>query len=98
MSLAFRLRGAIIAQRNRPPARNFYIRVPDRLPHARRWPRKRRSVPRAAGGDRKLWVPGVNNLRPFGRWTFAEFTEVFEIEDAFARLIGALAQPVLQPA
>jgi hypothetical protein len=25
MSLAFRLRGAIIAQRNRPPARNFYI-------------------------------------------------------------------------
>lgn len=26
------------------------------------------------------WVPGVNNLGIFGRWAFAEFTEVYQIE------------------
>lgn len=36
---------------------------------------------------RKLWVPGVNNLGGFGRWAFAEFTDVFEIEAAFDRLV-----------
>jgi type III restriction enzyme len=34
-----------------------------------------------------LWVPGVNNLGTFGRWVFAEFTDVFEIEASFAKLI-----------
>lgn len=29
------------------------------------------------------WVPGVNNLGSFGRWTFAEFTEVYRIEADF---------------
>ncbi|WP_298648648.1 BPTD_3080 family restriction endonuclease [uncultured Tistrella sp.] len=33
------------------------------------------------------WVPGVNNLGQFGRWAFAEFTAVYEIEAAFARLM-----------
>ena len=36
---------------------------------------------------RALWVPGVNNLGIFGRWGFAEFAAVFEIEAAFATLI-----------
>jgi type III restriction enzyme len=36
---------------------------------------------------RTLWVPGVNNLGGFGRWAFEEFTDVFEIEDAFGRLM-----------
>jgi type III restriction enzyme len=40
---------------------------------------------------RTLWVPGVNNLADFGRWTFEEFTDVFEIEAAFARLMRGLA-------
>ena len=26
------------------------------------------------------WVPGVNNLGTHGRWAFAEFTEVYQIE------------------
>ena len=26
------------------------------------------------------WVPGVNGLGEHGRWAFAEFTEVFELE------------------
>ena len=36
------------------------------------------------------WVPGVNNLGTYGRWAFAEFTQVYEIESDFeARLAGA---------
>ncbi|MCB8918509.1 MAG: DEAD/DEAH box helicase family protein [Ardenticatenaceae bacterium] len=33
------------------------------------------------------WVPGVNNLKTYGRWAFAEFTAVFEIEAEFNKLI-----------
>jgi type III restriction enzyme len=29
------------------------------------------------------WVPGVNNLKNYGRWAFAEFTEVYQIESDF---------------
>jgi type III restriction enzyme len=29
------------------------------------------------------WVPGVNNLGVYGRWAFAEFTEVYRIESDF---------------
>ena len=30
------------------------------------------------------WVPGVNNLKQYGRWAFAEFTEIYQIESDFA--------------
>jgi type III restriction enzyme len=33
------------------------------------------------------WVPGVNNLGKYGRWAFAEFTSVYEIEAEFSKLI-----------
>jgi type III restriction enzyme len=33
------------------------------------------------------WVPGVNNLGTFGRWAFAEFRDLYEIEKAFAKLV-----------
>jgi type III restriction enzyme len=39
---------------------------------------------------RNLWVPGVNNLGRFGRWNFAEFTAVFEIEARFNEWIEQL--------
>ena len=29
------------------------------------------------------WVPGVNHLGSYGRWAFAEFTEVYQIESDF---------------
>jgi len=29
------------------------------------------------------WVPGVNNSGQYGRWAFAEFTEVFQMEEEF---------------
>ncbi len=37
-----------------------------------------------------LWTPGVNNLGGFGHWEFAEFTDVFEIEAGFAKLVDQL--------
>ena len=33
------------------------------------------------------WVPGVNNLKKYGRWEFIEFTDVFEIESAFNNMV-----------
>ena len=35
------------------------------------------------------WVPGVNNLGTHGRWAFAEFTEVYQIEADFAKKVEA---------
>lgn len=35
------------------------------------------------------WIPGVNNLRQYGRWAFAELTEVYEIEQDFEAKIEA---------
>ena len=29
------------------------------------------------------WVPGVNHLGTYGRWAFAEFTDVYQIEADF---------------
>lgn len=30
------------------------------------------------------WIPGVNHLGNYGRWAFAEFTEIYQIEADFA--------------
>ncbi|MCH8040854.1 MAG: DEAD/DEAH box helicase family protein [Nitrospinae bacterium] len=35
------------------------------------------------------WVPGVNNLGKFGRWAFAEFTEVYQMEADFTAKVEA---------
>ena len=35
------------------------------------------------------WVPGVNNLRSYGRWSFAEFTEIYDMESDFQAKIEA---------
>ena len=34
-----------------------------------------------------LWVPGVNNLGAHGRWDFVEFTDPFDIQAAFDKLV-----------
>lgn len=47
------------------------------------------------------WVPGVNQLKTYGRWAFAEFAEVYQIETdfkskveaEFAKLIDAAIAP-----
>ncbi|MDP3512813.1 MAG: restriction endonuclease, partial [Sulfuritalea sp.] len=35
------------------------------------------------------WVPGVNNLKQYGRWAFAEFTDVFQMQIDFAKKVEA---------
>jgi type III restriction enzyme len=35
------------------------------------------------------WVPGVNHLGTYGRWAFAEFREVYQIEADFAKKVEA---------
>jgi type III restriction enzyme len=49
------------------------------------------------------WVPGVNHLGTYGRWGFAEFTEVYQIESDFkAKVEGEfnemIASATTQPA
>jgi len=35
------------------------------------------------------WVPVVNNLKTYGRWAFAEFTEVYQMEADFKARVEA---------
>ncbi len=35
------------------------------------------------------WVPGVNHLKKYGRWAFAEFGDVFQMESDFGEKIAA---------
>ncbi len=35
------------------------------------------------------WVPGINNQSSYGRWAFAEFTEVYQIETDFEARVEA---------
>ena len=39
---------------------------------------------------RAYWVPGVNNLGKFGRWQFAEFTEVCQMQQKLDDLLEKL--------
>ncbi|MFC5517255.1 BPTD_3080 family restriction endonuclease [Kaistia terrae] len=39
-----------------------------------------------------LWVPGVNNLKTFGRWAFAEFRDAFAIEEEYQKVVARLAR------
>ena len=42
------------------------------------------------------WVPGVNNLKQYGRWAFAEFTEVYQIETDFESKVEAEFNKMLE--
>jgi type III restriction enzyme len=48
------------------------------------------------------WVPGVNNDGRFGRWAFAEFTEVYQIESDFEAKVASefdkMIESVIVPA
>lgn len=33
------------------------------------------------------WIPGVNNLKSYGRWAFVEFADVFEMEHDFKQKV-----------
>lgn len=34
------------------------------------------------------WIPGVNNHGHYGRWAFAEFTDVWEMQDDFGKEVA----------
>ena len=34
------------------------------------------------------WVPAVNHAGTYGRWAFAEFTDVYEIEAGFETMVS----------
>ncbi|GAB4212357.1 MAG: DEAD/DEAH box helicase family protein [Rhodoferax sp.] len=42
------------------------------------------------------WVPGVNHLRSYGRWAFAEFTEVFQIQADFKATVDAAFNKLIE--
>jgi type III restriction enzyme len=44
------------------------------------------------------WVPGVNHLGTYGRWAFAEFGDVYEMQDDFAKEIEAQFQAMIEDA
>jgi type III restriction enzyme len=43
------------------------------------------------------WVPGVNHLGTYGRWAFAEFTDVYEIGAHFAATVEDNFQKMMEP-
>lgn len=42
------------------------------------------------------WVPGVNHLGSYGRWAFAEFCEVYQIESDFEARVEAEVEKMLE--
>ena len=42
------------------------------------------------------WVPGVNRLGSYGRWAFAEFTEVYQIEADFSAKVAREFDKMIQ--
>ncbi len=44
------------------------------------------------------WIRGVNHLGQYGRWAFAEFTEVYRIESDFAAKVEAEFERMIEEA
>jgi type III restriction enzyme len=44
------------------------------------------------------WLPGVNHLRRYGRWAFAEFTDVWQIEADFAAKVESEFNKIIEQA
>jgi type III restriction enzyme len=42
-----------------------------------------------ADAIKTYWMPGVNHLNSHGRWAFAEFCDVYEIQADFASKVEA---------
>lgn len=42
------------------------------------------------------WVPGVNNHENYGRWAFAEFTDVYEMQSDFESKVEAAFNELIE--
>ena len=40
------------------------------------------------------WILGVNNLQTYGRWAFAKFTDVFEMQEDFANKLAEFSRVI----
>lgn len=45
---------------------------------------------------RSYWVPGVNHLKTHGRWAFAEFCDVYEIESDFEKKVESMFNTMIK--
>ncbi len=41
------------------------------------------------------WVPGVNHLKTYGRWAFAEFCDIYEIESDFEAKVASEVEKMI---
>jgi type III restriction enzyme len=41
------------------------------------------------------WIPGVNNLKTYGRWAFAEFSDIWSIGSDLQRVIQDKFEQIL---
>jgi type III restriction enzyme len=41
------------------------------------------------------WIPGVNNLKKYGRWDFVELKEIYELEDDFEKKVNSALDTTL---
>lgn len=41
------------------------------------------------------WIPGINNHGNYDRWAFAEFTDVWEMQDDFADQVAGMFEAML---
>ena len=65
---------------------------------------RREDAKEKASTMNSYWVPAVNHLGTHGRWAFAEFCDVYEIEAEFAakvvghfnKMIESAAQPAIE--
>src|SRR5205814_3624701 len=44
------------------------------------------------------WIPAVNTLGTFGRWAFAEFREIYQIQDQFHAVIEEMFDGFIEAA
>jgi type III restriction enzyme len=47
---------------------------------------------------RTYWIPGVNNLKEHGRWAFAEFTDIYAMQEDFAKVVATGFQAMIEAA
>lgn len=59
---------------------------------------RREDAKEKAATMQTYWIPGVNNLKTYGRWTFAEFREVYQIESDFSAKVKSMFDDMIKSA
>ena len=59
---------------------------------------RREDAKEKAATMKTYWVPGVNHLGTHGRWAFAEFCDVYEIESDFAKKVESQFSQMIETA